>query len=244
MAKKPTRKSTPNNARAIMASRKEPPKSLDFFPTGPWGTRALLKFGLNTYPLGERTCWEPACGEGHMAETLREQFARVHASDVHDYGCGYEVGSFIGVGLDVASVPPYPVDWIITNPPYNKCLEFVLTALPIAREGVAMLVRQAWAEGGERYEELFSRFKPSKVLQFVERLPMHRGQWLPDGTTATSYTWVIWERVRQNGFSGTELIWIPPGQRIALEHPTDRARFAKVHTDENQITMFSKEKAA
>ena len=42
----------------------------------------------------------------------------MRASDVFDYGCGYEVGSFVGFGPDVASVPSVP-DWIITNPPFN-----------------------------------------------------------------------------------------------------------------------------
>ena len=32
----------PTEHRAVMASRREPPDSLDFFPTPPWATRALL----------------------------------------------------------------------------------------------------------------------------------------------------------------------------------------------------------
>jgi hypothetical protein len=53
--------------------------------------------------------WEPAAGEGHMAEVLMEYFQQVRASDVFDYGCGYEVGSFVGRGPDVATAMQKPV---------------------------------------------------------------------------------------------------------------------------------------
>ena len=32
-----------NRSSAVMAQRKEPPDSLDFFPTPPWATRALCE---------------------------------------------------------------------------------------------------------------------------------------------------------------------------------------------------------
>jgi hypothetical protein len=41
----------------------------------------------------------------YMVEVLRECFDRVHASDVFDYGAGYEVASFIGHGADVLEMP-------------------------------------------------------------------------------------------------------------------------------------------
>ena len=51
------------------------------------------------------SAWEPAAGEGHMAEVLKEYLAWVRASDVFDYGCGDELGSFVGCGPDVITVP-------------------------------------------------------------------------------------------------------------------------------------------
>ena len=32
------------------------------------------------------SAWDPARGEGHMTRPLTEYFARVEASDIHDYG--------------------------------------------------------------------------------------------------------------------------------------------------------------
>jgi hypothetical protein len=79
----------PNGARAIMSSRVQPKDDLDYSPTPPWATRALIE---RVFPiLGVRdlaSVWEPACGEGHMAEVLREFFAEVTATDVFDYGYG------------------------------------------------------------------------------------------------------------------------------------------------------------
>lgn len=80
-----TEKPVPRSARAVMASRREPPGSLDFFPTPPWATRALMQHVLAAEPY-LRTCWEPAAGRGHMADVLAEYFDTVHRSDVYDYG--------------------------------------------------------------------------------------------------------------------------------------------------------------
>jgi hypothetical protein len=222
----------PKGHTAVMAQRVEAPDSLDFFPTPPWATRALCEFVLDRLAgvdvLPDDTCWEPACGAGHMAEVLREYFSHVHASDVHDYGKGYPTGSFIGEGADVAqwvgqrrrrSAPPH---WIITNPPFNKAAEFVTRALAEAQVGVALLLRTQWLEGGERYRDVFSYRPPTIIAQFVERVPMAKGRWDPDGSTATSYMWFVWKLPLKRD---TRFMWIPPGQRQALERPDDRRRF-------------------
>ncbi len=208
----------PADHRAVMASRREPPDSLDYFPTPPWTTRALLE---HVIPDAAGTAWEPACGEGHMAAVLREHFDFVSASDVHDYGFGL-VGSFVGQGADV--MPASDADWIITNPPFNLAVEFAERALAEAAQGVALLVRTSWLEGGDRYTRLFVPHPPSIVAQFVERVPMVKGRWDPKASTATSYVWVVWRKDWEA--CGTELVWIPPGCRARLTHDDDVARFA------------------
>lgn len=217
-------KAIPSGHTAVMANRTEPPDSLDFFPTPPWSTRALCEEVLGIW-MGNSpaTVWEPAAGEGHMAEVLREYFSEVHASDVHDYGMGYDVGSFVGQGPDCAECPFQP-HWIITNPPFNLGEEFLLKALPIATRGVAMLLRSVWMEGGKRYHNIFRHQPPSTIAVFSERVPMAKGRWDPEGSTATSYAWFVW---RHPLSAHTGFQWIPPGQRKALEHPDDRKRFAR-----------------
>lgn len=214
----------PSGFTAVMANRRELPDALDFFPTPPWATRALCErvlFERAQWPL-PLSVWEPAAGEGHMAEVLREYFADVRASDVFDYGRGYEVGSFVGSGPDVAAATN--VDWIITNPPFNLACDFALRAIGIARIGVALLVRSVWAEGAERYRALFSRYAPSAIAQFSERVPMVKGRWDPNASTATGYAWFVW-RLPTSG--DTRFLWIPPGQRTALVRAADRERFCR-----------------
>ncbi len=204
---------------SVMSKRIEPARSLDFFPTPPWATRALCQNVFSTVELGTQTCWEPACGEGHMALVLREYFEEMAASDIHDYGVGLMVGDFL-----TANAPQDPFDWIITNPPFNLACEFALRAISLARVGVALLVRSVFAEGGGRYRDLFSKYQPSVIAQFSERVPMVKGRWNPNANSATAYAWFIW----RSGHSGvTRFVWIPPRQRSLLTKPTDRERFAK-----------------
>jgi hypothetical protein len=214
---------------SVMANRREPPDSLDFFPTPPWATRALCEHDsglLTAWPsdpvLKHQTAWEPAAGEGHMAAVLGEYFSAVRASDVHDYGVGYEVGSFVGEGSDTLSGNAH---WIITNPPFNLAAEFAIRAYSQAVVGVALLTRTAWLESSKRHNELFSVWQPSIVGLFVERVPMIKGRWDPKASTATSYAWVIWHK-KDRGRGPTQLRWISPGRRAALTKPDDAARFA------------------
>lgn len=218
-------KSAPiHGARALMADRKEPDDSLDFFPTPPWATRALIEkvFWPNFLSLPVHSVWEPACGEGHMAEVLREYFERVHTSDVHSYG-NHELFDFLSSLL----IPQNQYDWIITNPPFtgnsDRGLGFTLRALDLARIGVAIFCRTQWAiEGKNRYEQLFSKHPPTFFAPFVERVPLHKGRWEPDGVTATAYCWLVWIKGREP----KPPFWIPPGCRQSLTRPDDRQRFA------------------
>lgn len=222
-------KAKPKNHRAVMASRREAPDSLEFFPTPPWATRALCEIvlerpaGLDVRP--DKSVWEPAAGEGHMAEILREYFAKVHASDVFDYGRGYDVGAFAveksGLVDDLARCPFEP-DWIITNPPFSLAEQFVCRGLKEASAGVAILMPTRWLEGVDRYKNIFRDIPPTTLAHFVERVPMTKGKWDPEASTATSYFWAVWEKKRGGR---TNTMWIPPGQRIALTKCDDARRF-------------------
>lgn len=211
-----------------MQQRREPPDSCDYFPTPPWATRALCEIVLPQLGLSldRSVVWEPAAGEGHMAEVLGEYAGLVVHSDVHDYGIGSQIGSFVGVGPDVigaARTDGVAADWIITNPPFNLAEAFLRRALDEAN-AVAFLVRTSWLEGGERYREIFAKTPPVAIAQFCERVPMVKGRWDPKASTATSYCWVVWLR---GAAIETRFIWIPPGQRQALTRAGDIERFAR-----------------
>jgi hypothetical protein len=205
---------------SVMARRCEPPDALDFFPTPLWATRALFRYVLPAAGfLTINRVWECACGEGHMAAVI-EEFARdpVIASDIFDYGFGSAPHDFLH------DDPLAQPDWIITNPPFSIACEFTLRAIEIAREGVAMLVRTQWIEGIGRYKKLFRDWPPTLYAPFVERVPMVKGRWDPDASTATSYAWFVWRKSLVA--EPTRVFWIPPGCRTALTRADDRRRFA------------------
>lgn len=212
----------PNGARAIMGSRKEPDDSLDYSPTPPWGTRALIEIVMP--PIAKiYDAWEPACGEGHIAEVLIEYGINIIASDIHPYGYGE-------APIDFLSDNPFPVvprpNWIVTNPPFKHAERFALLALQRASIGVALFVRWQWIETVGRFERLFSVHPPAVVAVFAERIPLHMGRWEPAGSTATAYCWVVWHKGQPSHPQPfTQLRWIPPGQREALTRPDDADRF-------------------
>lgn len=193
-----------NTTSAVMQSRHEARGSLDDFPTPPWATRALCEWLKNSQSrtLDMFSCREPAANRGHMVAPLREYFASVDAADVHDYGAGFPVSDYLFGPL------PERVDWTITNPPFKLAEQFIQRALDSSRQGVAVIVRAAFLEGIGRFERLYSKSPPSHVLQFTERVVMHKGRLAPEGSTATAYAWLVWM-----GGQHTQLGWIPPCRR-------------------------------
>lgn len=196
-----------NTSHAVMAQRHESGDSLDDFPTPPWATRALMEHVIKARGV----CLEPACGAGHMAKVLWDYFETVIASDVYDYGYGAAVANFLD-----ASIKINQYDWVITNPPFRLAEEFIKRALKISRCGVAVLVRTVFIESAGRYNRLFLPFPPSKIAQFVERVPMVRGRLDRTASTATGYAWIVWD----HDVSPTRLVWIPPCRKI-LERDRD-----------------------
>lgn len=205
-----------NTSHAVMAQRHEPHDSLDYFPTPPWATRALCEWLGPTDTAGE-SCWEPACGEGHMARPLAEYFDHVWPTDVHDYGHG-TVLDFLFPHNGILPHTGKRADWIITNPPFRLAADFISAALARGRQGVAVLCRSVFMESGERFRTIFRDNAPTDVLVFCERVPMLKGRLDPKASSATSYAWFVW---RKGALHGTRLHWIPPGTRKRLERSED-----------------------
>lgn len=200
-----------NNA-AVFAQRVELIGSADDFPTPPWATRALMHHVIGgVLQRGCETALEPCCGRGHMSKVLDEFFLDVKSADAFYYGYG-AVEEFISTPYEPASF-----DWVITNPPFNQAEAFILKALDIATEGVAVIVRTVFTETVGRYNRLFTPNPPAIVAQFAERVPMVKGRIDITATTATGYCWIVWKK----GHTGpTQMVWIPPCRK-QLEYQGD-----------------------
>lgn len=223
-----------NRSSAVMQQRIEPADSLDDFPTPPWATRAICEWLMlnDHHDIDHLSCREPAANRGHMVAPLREYFANVKASDVHDYGVGFPVADYL------FGPPPPFVDWTITNPPFRLAEQFIERAIETSRVGVAIIARSAFSEGQERAETLFLPQPPSFELQFSERVVMLKGRLVRAGeidplaeepgtkaSTATSYSAFVWLK-RDPAPADTRKRWIAPC-RLRLEREGDYPKYVR-----------------
>lgn len=181
---------------------------IEDFPTPPWATRAFVNHVLGGRDVTKgQVVWEPCANRGYMVRPLQEFFFQVIASDLKDYGVGFPVIDFM-TGPKPSDFGEH-VDWIITNPPFNIGVDFVLRALEpdMAKQGVAIFIRTNWLEGVDRYDRLFSNNPPSRICQYVSRVPIVRGRLDKTAATAMPYAWFLWEHGVDSGPPIVE--WIP-----------------------------------
>ena len=100
-----------------------------------------------------------------------------------------------------------------------------------------MLLRTAFLESVRRYPLMADL---TLHAPFSERVPMVKGRWDPEASSATAYSWFIWmtaealrdspareasQAAREFDFRA-HLEWhVPPGTRDRLTRPDDVARF-------------------
>ncbi|WP_337186597.1 hypothetical protein [Phenylobacterium sp.] len=212
----------------LSAHRVSPDDDEDFYPTPPWAARAGGERILALDPRA-RSAWEPACGAGHMVHGLTDYFAVVHASDAWPYD-GNRILDFTGPADGAPRA-----DWIVTNPPFNQAEAFIRLGWERARRGLALLMKISALESVGRHGLLTCDCPLTMVMPFAERVPMHKGRWEPEGSTAAFYAWFVWlkpalrpERFMARTPDGGRVAgtWpIPPKTRDRLTRPDDAGRF-------------------
>ena len=113
----------------------------DYYATDPRSIDYLLSGGAKL----SHNLWECACGEGHLSKKLEALGYDVTSTDITYRGYG------IG-GVDFLKQEKVFEGDIITNPPFNKGLEFVEHALLLVNEGnkVFMFLKLCFLEGQKR----------------------------------------------------------------------------------------------
>lgn len=153
-------------------------RELDFYPTPPDVTHALMRF-LNR-PLG--VVWEPACGDGAMANVIADYGNTVISTDIRESGFG-------GGGFDFL-LESRVCDAVITNPPFNVSEEFIrhaLTQAPI----VAMVLKSQYWHAKKRIN-LFKESPPAWVLPLTWRPDFMGGE--RGGAPTMEVHWTVWIR--------------------------------------------------
>jgi hypothetical protein len=169
----------------------------DFFPTPEWATHALMD-----NERFEGNVWEPACGDGSMAEVIKHYGNDVMASDLFDRGYGKSGIDFLITGK--------VADNIITNPPYNAAEGFISAGLKKSRRKFALLLRLAFLEGANRQRTIFKVNPPARIWIFSERITFYPAGQIQAGSGTTAYAWFIWDH---SHIGVTELKWLPLGYK-------------------------------
>ena len=156
-------------------------RELDFYPTPPDVTHALMQFLLRKKLIGQ-SVWEPACGDGAMSDVLKQYYSTIISSDIRDSGYGQSGIDFIHSTENV--------DAIITNPPFALSEAFIAHALPLAPL-VAMLVKSQYWHAKKRYE-LFMKTPPAFILPLTWRPDFMNGE--RGGAPTMEVQWTVWIR--------------------------------------------------
>lgn len=197
-------------------NRKSDAKSIEDFPTPHWATRAFMAHILEP-DMSEFTCWEPCANRGYMVDVLRESFGTVVGSDIQDYGAGFPVIDFL--------TGPTPmdhgmqVDYIVTNPPFNKSIEFYERWLDMDVRRMYLFLRTNWLEGVARYNKVFNGGKLTTVIQYAERVPIVQGRIDKKAVTQMPYAWFAFDKEKSK-YQQTRVNWIPPCRK-EYERDTD-----------------------
>ncbi len=201
----------PNFSSAVSAQRFESKDSLDDFPTPPWGARAWIEHVVGADAIRGKTCWEPAANRGYLLRGLLEGFSSIVGSDIFDYGVGFPVIDFLAPDDGLFSSRHFPADWIVTNPPFNRLLDFTLRGLSIARCGVAIFCRLQALEGVDRHKRIFAPYADRYCFsQFVERISLVRGCVDPKAGRPAAYGWLTIWKVPQDAQFLLDRRHIPP----------------------------------
>ena len=156
-------------------------RELDFYPTPPEVTHALMRFLKLSTNL---RILEPACGTGEMAEVIRMYNKEVYAYDLRETGYRYNQNK----PQDFLT-EQWSFDAIITNPPFNLAEQFIRHALNQAPI-VAMLLKSQYWHAKTR-TPLFKEHPPAWVLPLNWRPDFRAGEL--GGSPTMEVAWTVWD---------------------------------------------------
>lgn len=170
----------------------------DFYATPPVAAEMLLDLEDFSHDI-----WEPCCGQGHIAEVLKEHRYNVKATDLIDRGYGQGNVDFL------QCTEPWNGD-IITNFPYSMAAEMTMHAMDLLKDGhkLASFLKLTFLEGQGR-KVLFDTYPPKTIYVARARFGCAKnGEFKVDkngklkADSAVCYCWMIWEK----GFYGDPVV--------------------------------------
>lgn len=172
----------------------------DYYATPVEATKGILD-----REILDGNIFEPACGEGHISEIIKEYYpnSEVISTDLVDRGYGDGGINFLTHDFG------RKFDNIITNPPFKYAKEFIERGLELANNKVIMFAKIQLVESVSR-KELFEKFPPKYIYVFSKRVnPLRNGSPVDEKgkpwSSTMCFAWFVWEK----GFEGeTTFRWI------------------------------------
>lgn len=160
-------------------------RELDFYPTPANVTQALMDFLIEEREIAPDTfIWEPACGDGAMADVIRQYGCHVMSTDIRH--TGYGIG-----GMDYLTTPvSKPIYGIITNPPFAQAADFIRKATQEASLVAMLLKSQYWH--AEKRTQLFRDYPPAWVLPLNWRPDFKAAENAENGKKGAPLMEVLW----------------------------------------------------
>ncbi len=164
------------------SSKENKRRDLDFYPTPPNVTQALMQFLHDEQIICPFTViWEPACGNGIMSKEIEKFGHKVLSTDIRNTGYGQGEVDFLGnITLECGA--------IITNPPFAPSVQFINKSMVSAPITAFLLKSQYWH--AENKTELFKRYPPAYILALNWRPDFMDGE--RGGSPTMECIWTIW----------------------------------------------------
>lgn len=202
-------------------------ESLDFYQTPAYATKTLIKnYEFNDWDV----IWDPMAGNGAILKEFEKKVGyykrgiNLYASDIveRDYKLD-KVEDYFSPDLLKHDLFYGMTDYdknqfaIVTNPPYEHANEFLKHTFEKVLPSVCcVFLPVRYLEGQQRYNDIYSQYRPSKVLMYVKRLGCYKQADVDAGRvnergvgSAVAYMWLIFERGKWGKFdTKTELAWI------------------------------------
>lgn len=162
---------------------------------------------------------EPCCGGGHMVEGILDYFnnANICATDIKQRENSYlqsHKDNFVEYGYgeeyDFLSeeYPDVTTDFVIMNPPFKVATPFILHGLDIAKEALIVFGRTKLVETKGRYEEIFSKYPPTDIYQYIDRVACAKNGDFENTNGIEAHAWFIWNKKVMKEKYDTKFHWL------------------------------------
>lgn len=189
-------------------------EDLDFYQTPSYATKTLIEH----FDFKSKFIWEPMAGNGMIAKELTATSYNVYSTDIVERD--FKLNAVLDYFTASSPLPLVGGDFaVVTNPPYNVANEFLKHTLEVVQpKTCCVFLPTRYLEGISRYEQIYSKHKPSKILAYVRRIGCFTLKDIANGKkitdhgvgSAVSYMWLCFDRDSYNNQdTKTELEWVP-----------------------------------